>query len=247
MTRTFRILPESIPAARKKTLTITIPLVAVVLTISTLINSRGEKAMSGAFVLIPLLVVGGFVAYSLFGALKRQREYLESYRLIIEDNTITRLQSNMPTISIHVFEVQFIEQPDKGGFVIRGSKPQEVIYVPKYIESQEELAALLNTLHPVTPGITYTGGEKKNIAASVSAMILFFVFLALQGALIVAISGALLLALMIRNFSVLQQNPNVDNRTKAGRWVRMLPMLYVAGRVILSLLELFNGAGAFRY
>jgi uncharacterized membrane protein len=231
MIRTFRIPPEVLPSLRKKTIRILVPVALFSIVITLVLNTDGGSNINGIAVGVSLSLMLLLLGLSLSRSLRRQRQLVESYRLTIDGNVVTREQHNTETISLNAFEIRSIERHEKGGFVIRGGTPHDIIYVPKDTEDQEGLATLLNSLHPVTLGVVVSGYQKKSILVSLATFVLFLVFVSMSNRIALIATGFLLLGLMIWSFAEVQKNKNIDKGTKTGRWLNILGMLYIVFRI----------------
>lgn len=210
-----------------KTLPIMIVAVGVGLLIFHFNNDGKTSEMFAYLTIIPMITI--VLSFSLRKSIKMQRELFNSYRLLIDDNQIIRELNNTPTITIPFTDIRLIEKKTNGILVIMGSNVAHVISVPAQIEDIEQLEELLSEIHPITTS------DKKTL---VEKYLWFFVALML-GAMAtvylsrdiyyVGISGAFIILFLGYSIYQIQQNKNIDQKTKNRSWISILVILSVIG------------------
>jgi len=92
------------------------------------------------FVIPIILVAFGFV---LFKGKKTLKNMWETYELIIDGDTITRKQNNLPTITIKKSDLQEIIKSPQGHILLKTGQRTNQINIPSYIQDKDELLKAL--------------------------------------------------------------------------------------------------------
>ncbi len=87
---------------------------------------------------------------SILIGLKVTKTFLKSYSITFSDNSITRIQQNLPLIEINKNEISEIVKFKNGGFVIKGKNKNEAIGIHYMIENNENLEKMLSDIMPIT-------------------------------------------------------------------------------------------------
>ena len=96
-------------------------------------NARAERMGSILPVVIPIIL--GAIGLGLYIGIKRQKEVLESYRLILEEDVIVRQMAHTPELRIMHTDVRTIVRAANGALVIRGTSALNPIVNPIAAES----------------------------------------------------------------------------------------------------------------
>src|SRR6188474_150385 len=101
---------------------------------------------------LPYLIVlfGGLFVFSIWNAIKKQKQLFESFKLIIDEEKITRERLNTPVIVIYKKDVQRIIKTSAGAFCIEGDSKMNPITIPSQIEDYELLEKTLIEIRPLT-------------------------------------------------------------------------------------------------
>jgi len=234
----FRIKPEAYARLRKKGL-LFYGLIAL-LTIATssflgLFNS--EMTITDVMpVLIGIGIVLVFIGFSTYRGMKKQKEFLENYRLTIEDNVITRQQPNTEELTIYFHEIKEITRYKKGALVIKGFDKTDIIYVPSQLTRYEELVALLSEVKPITPlqGAASVR-QKLLLLASLVFIGLFITLYVSTNKVLIAISGILVSAGLVWFIMEIRTNKNVSYDAKKRWWMYVLLLVIIIGMTCYKL------------
>lgn len=242
----FKIRPDGYKNVRKKMLLWGIPimLTGVVISFQIALQSNGSD-VSAAYnsnnyldwlvYIIPFVLILSFASFGLYRSLGRVKKMFASYELLITDNLISREVVNTPTISIYVNEVQEIIRHRNGSYMIKGTKANDLILVPKQIENREQLELILDQIKPVTTkGKAITQIRLLAVLSFINLGLMWCVF-AVDNKTIVAIAGTLFFVIFIYNFIRIQKSKNIDYRTKKTRWISFLALLVVLYFLITKL------------
>jgi hypothetical protein len=188
---------------------------------------------------LPYMVVlfGGIFVFSIWNAMKRQKLLFESFKLIIDDEKITRERLNTPVIVIYKKDVQRITKASSGVFCIEGDSKLNAIAIPSQIDNYELLERTLNEIKPVIVYTKKTFLEQMLVPIILSVALLFLGHFYLSNKLVSVICGILVVLLLGFSFYISVANKNIDKRTKRASYLCLL----VVAVVILNLYSKFIG------
>lgn len=188
----FKLSPEGLKALRRNAIyrSILILLTGGGIGAGSVISSPNGDISDLLFIVPFMLLVVGVIVYI---GIRKQKTLLESYQLTIDDNVITREQSNFPTISIHPFELKAIVKKANGSFIVNGEK--SMILIPKEIERYSEIETILSGIQPVSATLPFFQ-KYATLTGIISAVAFACVYL-LDNKLIVGITGSVSLILIV--------------------------------------------------
>ncbi|MBS1660763.1 MAG: hypothetical protein JST68_06905 [Bacteroidetes bacterium] len=223
----FRITEEDFKKNRKKYLIFMVPLMIAIIAgvvIFNLYTSKDDDFNTIPFLLPVLFAIYGF---SLYRGVKRQREYMTNYVIIISDEEIIRKMPKMPDLAIRFFEIKEIVKTKKGGFMVTGIDRADVIHIPRLMNKDGVLEQRLSMLAPITtgsPSTTYFWLRKMLPLFGTASMIISFV---VQNSIISVFFGLVAVGLFIWAAYDLQTNKNVSSRVKWRVWRYVLIILFI--------------------
>lgn len=187
--------------------------------------------------MVTFLALYGMVMAMVIGiTIRRTRRMMqnavETFELTIDDLQITRTQRECPTITISRGAIKRISERAGQGFRIETANVNQNIWVPKELEGYEEIKLLLlssaaeqpkTMRHPVA--ITY--------ASSLIFAAGFLIVMYSQRKLLVTTTGAACLGFYVYYVFQLKRSwPNLSRTMKRMLLVSLLPVLFVASRII---------------
>jgi hypothetical protein len=93
------------------------------------------------YTVIPVIAV--CVGISLWASMRRQRKLWDTYELEITEESITRTQHNVPTITFTKDEIQYIVENAEGMIVIKSAETNQMILIPASVADRDELIKTL--------------------------------------------------------------------------------------------------------
>lgn len=150
---TYKLDPERYGEVRKKVFNILpaiLVFVAAVITVFFFINGGWGQEIAYIVTLIVLLVVafGGY--YLMFyGSDEKFKRNLDSYILMIDENTIACEQYSLKPITLQFNEIKKIIKNPDGSFIIRSGDKFGAIIIPNIVMDYEKLEEQLNHIQPV--------------------------------------------------------------------------------------------------
>jgi hypothetical protein len=234
----FRIRPDGFAVIRKRTLLWGIPFTVISASAGILIARTAWDSQDTYSLLIPIAIVGAVIIFSLFRGLKKQKKLLESFRLTIEDNVITREQLNTEELTIYFHEIKEITKSKAGSLFIKGLDKTDIICVPPEIENKAVLESLLNEVKPITP---------RSVAASRKQKLMPLLSLAFTGLMVtvylatnkilVGTAAVLVIAGIIWSIYTIRKSKNIDNKTKGRIWIYFI---LIAAILVSAGLKIFG-------
>ena len=127
----FKINEAGFKKFKKRWLTITVPIMSVVVIIITLTNTFSGKTVDTGYLLIVFPIVVIFLGFNMYRGFRKQKKFLASYSVTLTDNEIIREQMNTPPLTINFMEIKEIAKTEKGAFIIKGLTRADVIGIPQ--------------------------------------------------------------------------------------------------------------------
>ena len=199
-------------------------------------EQSGGRVMNTNYVVIFFAVFGGMMLFSSYRGLKKQKLFLENYKLTIEDNVITREQPNTEELTIYFHEVKEIYRNKQGGFSIRGFDKTDIINIPEQIENYMELETLLDQIKPITTESVVTPRlQKLKPLVSLLGFVSMIITYAASNKILVGICGTLATISICWNIYETRISKNVDKRAKSMVWLSAVVVLVIIFTMITKL------------
>jgi hypothetical protein len=233
----FKIRQDGFKEIKKQMLVRTIPIILIVATGGIVISSVNSKNKADDINVLPYVIplIAVSVGFGLYRGVNRQKGLFESYTLTFTSNLITREQLNTPTISIYFNDIYEIIKNRNGSFTIRGKGVTDIISVPTQIENYPQLQETLSQLKSISTKSNDHFLQKYRSILAIFAVGLMVCVYTLTNKIIVALSGALLVGLMLWSFFEVYRSKNIDSKTKRGMWWVLLVLASVIGVMVMKL------------
>ncbi len=170
--------------------------------------------------------------------MKRQKALFESFKLIIDDEKITRERLNTPVLIIYKKDVQRITKSSSGAFCVEGESKLNAITIPSQIDKFELLEKTLNEIKQVTVYTKKTFLEQMLIPILLSVALLFLGHFYLTNKMVSILSGIVLVFILGISFYVSVTNKNIDKRTKKVSYLSLIVVVVVIFNLYKKLTEL---------
>ncbi|WP_395074833.1 hypothetical protein [Flavobacterium sp.] len=235
----YKIKPNGFKEIQKKTNLVILLLFLIggliIIYTSTLNNQNITSNIYFIYIVIGLTLFS--ISRGLYKGTKQQKETFESYKLIINEQNITRELLNSNNNIIPINEISSISKLKNGTIIIYGKDHISNIAVPTQIEKYNEIEKRLELMMPIKMI------KKINIPnlywslAIFPLIILFHCFLTQQNKVIVGISGVLLIVIMLWSYIMIKDNKNFDNKIKSPLW----SILFIIFFITMIMISRFTG------
>jgi hypothetical protein len=229
----YSITPKALSSLRSKMVFRAAPILLLSAGAGVYISQQGSSDYTTLLISIPVILL--VLGYGLFRGWRTQKVYLESYKLTFNENEIVRSADNVPTITIHVFEVSEITRDGQGNLFVQGKDRANTIAIPSQIENYDHLLARLEQIQPVT-GVSLL--TKYRTLVGIFILACMIALYTMTNKIIVGISGTLLTIAILWSFYELQTNKNVTNSAKRSSWLRLLFAIAVIYTMVMKLFYL---------
>lgn len=217
----FKIRQDGFKEIRKMMLIKAIPISLLAVSGGLVIShftTNEQQSNENVFSFVIPMVLGA-LAFGLYRGINRQKEIFDSYRLMIDNNGITREQHNTPTITISNTDVSEIIKNSNGSFTIKGNSFVNVIGVPSQIDNYEKLEKSLAEIRQISTKNSEPFLQKfRGILSSILTIGLMASVYISKDKIIVGVSGTVLLTVLGYSFFEVQKSKNIDSKTKKGMW-----------------------------
>lgn len=212
----FKLSPEGFATVKKRSL-IRFAIIFIICASASLLigNQRSNVKEDTNLVINALLLLALLVfTFSFRRSLKQVKELYFSYTIIIDGATITRLQQNTPTVTIPYAGITNISKLANGNLVINGTNRGDVIYIPPTLEGLEELEGILEGIQPLSQKSKLPFMQQYNLIISLIVAVLMICVYAVNNKIIVGISGTIVSLVLVWGLYDIQQNKNIDRKTR---------------------------------
>jgi len=201
----------------------------------TLFNTGKEKQQYN-YISIPIIIVLFIIVffYTIRRSVKKQKELMDSYTLVLSEKMIARYQLNTPTISLYHNELKEISKTSKGILVIKGKHPEDVIFVPAQIENLADLEERLNNILPIAQYKPKTIFEKYPTPFSLLTIGLMFGSYTSKDKIIALACCIPLTVFLAWSFYKIRVSKNIDNRVRRVSWWMLIVMFSIIYATILK-------------
>ncbi|MFN8360468.1 MAG: hypothetical protein U0264_11190 [Candidatus Kapaibacterium sp.] len=233
----FKLRHDSFNEIRKTILVRSIPIMLLAITAGFYMSTYSTNSKHNNFDILPIMIpfVLVLVGVSLWFSLKRQKVLFDSYRLTIDDTSITREQYNTPVISISKEDIQEIIKGKNGAFAIKGKSSLDVIGIPAQIEDYETLEKLLAETRYISPIARTSLLQKFSFLYPIIVIVLMVSIYVSDNKIIVGVCGALFIGTMTYSFFEIRRSKNIENRLKKGQWLSILVLIQFLAVILFKL------------
>jgi hypothetical protein len=233
---TYTLAPGGF-AARKKRLIIQCLIIYTIAVLAGLyLVLRNDLASPTALITlainIPLFAV--LILVVLRRGIKLQREAWASYRLTIDQDSITRQQAQLPDLTLRRDQITRIEELPSSGLLIRTAEPRISISVPLGLTGYADVQAHLTSWQPISVSVYKTPLRLFLLCLGLAMVpIAALVIVVISDSLpLVVTAGLVLVGIMGWSLIAIQRSPNVDPRRKRWIWLGLLVLLPVMQKLL---------------
>jgi hypothetical protein len=147
----YKNIPADFAILKKRILTKAIPLVSISALVGLSISSFSEKNQPIDLYtwIIIILFTSALMIFAVAKSIKAQKENYNNYLLTVGSDSLSRQQSNLPSITLFFNEITQITEDKYGDLLVKGQKNSQIIAISAFIENYDEVKSLLQSVHPV--------------------------------------------------------------------------------------------------
>jgi len=223
----FRISEAGFKKLKRRMLLLSIIPLVIVVTIFSLTNMLGGKHDTDNSWLYALPIIAILFGISSYRSSKKQKKFLETYKVTISDNEITREQMNTRPLTISFMEIKEIIKSAKGHFTIKGAGSRDIIYIASWIEKPEELEQRLQALAPIQARAKDPWRVKYRWAIMIPVVASMLGLFISDNRIIAGISGAVLTGFIIWLIYEIFTNKNMPTTAKRRSWIFFIMLIAI--------------------
>jgi hypothetical protein len=233
---TYTLAPDGFAARKKRLIIQSLTLYTIAVLAGLYLALRNDLASPNAMITlaidIPLFAV--LILFVLRRGIKLQREAWASYRLTIDQDTITRQQARLPDLTLRRDQITRIEELPGSGLLIRTTEPRIYISVPLGLTGYADIQAHLASWQPISVSAYKTPLRLFLLCLGLAmAPIAALVIVVISDSLpLVVAAGLVLVGIMGWSLIAIQRSPNVDPRRKRWIWLGLLVLLPVMQKLL---------------
>lgn len=210
----YKNTPEGLVKLRKQLISKLTPLLLIAViggvAISYFNNDKKDGPLAWLIMLVLMLI---FLVYSLAKGIKMQKGLYESYVLTIDEDRLSRRQTNLSELTILFSEISTISE-DKTDNLIVTDVDQNKIVISSYIQGYERIKALLQSIKPISPAISKNFLQKYPLLSPVITIGLMAAVYLSNNKIVVGLCGVILIGLMTWAFYKIRISEQLDSRIK---------------------------------
>lgn len=195
----------------------------------------GQKDSLNLFDLIPVGIVAVFVTIAILRTKKRLENIYRDYRLVFENNAITRTAPGMQALAIPFDDIKQVKKTPMGGFAVVGSSRLNTLFIPAQIENIERVEEILKGIPSVTITEKYTLLEKLGLPIVASMLILFGAFILSDHPVVILSTGIVLSGGLTWSFIIAQKSKMYDQTSKNKSWLSLFIALSILATIYMRL------------
>jgi hypothetical protein len=227
----YVLSPKSIERAKRKAIIRSLIFcgfslsLASVAPVATGLMPVGDLAIAIPIMLVPLVI--GFKR-----GFKILDENLESYQLLVNSDSVVKMQRRLPDIEIHRGQITRVEEKPGTGLFIRTVDKKSFINVPEGLEGMDELKETLLAWRPSDSIISSKERGPLLTAVALLSFGLAFATLWLSANLALVIAaGTFLIVYTIWGSVALHRRRDIDARAKIKPWL-ILFLVFAYGMML---------------
>jgi len=198
-----------------------------------------ESHLPSSFLFIIVVVVLTALIVGVKIGFRRVQRSWASYRLILDENSIRRVQVGYPEVTIQSGEIARIIETEGRGLVVHSVTPYTHIGIPFALEDYSEVRSELAKKHAIEKISRARGKLTLVLVLTISLLIpvaLVVTFLATNKYVIVMTGISLCFVLLVTEVGV-QRSSSISQQMKRSSWLVFLLLLAVALRVLFVILN----------
>lgn len=239
MIQEFKPLPEAFKKLKMLYVRRILPFYILVITgLFVYFYVSAPAGDTSSLIMFPVVIVA--IGIGMFSSVtriaKKQKAFLESYSLMISDNSITRRQHETGELTVYFNEVKSIVKSKNGFITVYAADRTEHILIPMAMENQAALEAALLHIQPFSNkrplDVKYTWVVVLVMLAAMGCIVLS------SNKIVVACAAVVFAAISGWSIYEQQRNQNLPESTRKSLPKRYLIMAIV---LLLAMAKIFTG------
>lgn len=166
---------------------------------------------------------------------KKQIKILESLELIIDNESIRKIQIGIPEQSIMKNEIISIKEDKNKGMMIRTKDKKKLIYIPKEITGYDEIRKILNEWHDIEHAESRQNILIIQIVQLLLLVMMFIVILSENRSVVIILGILFIISMLVSGIFIFMSN-QIDKKTKYSFvLIMMLPLIGVLSKISIML------------
>jgi hypothetical protein len=243
--REYKLSSEFFSQMTKRIWTVVVPI--ALLALAGGLWMGGQEARSSA----PLLVMGLFLlivmAFSILSGIRKQKKLWSSYRIILDEDSIKKIQDGLPDVTITFGEIVKIMEAAGLGLSVHAVDPPRQIGVPATLEDYDGFRLALSDRHSFenVPQARTRWAQFLPWAVGLGTIGGFLVTFLSKNPYISAIAGILLFIGLVISLVQIQRNPEARKQMRWQSCFILFPLLGILLRVVLDILLIMTSPYTF--
>jgi len=232
--REYKLSPLFFSQMRRRILSVGLPIMLLALVVGVLVGAQSEQSITRLLITVSLILI--LLAFSFTRAIRQQQKHWARYRLIIDENSIKKVQHGLAEIAIGYDEISKITESSSAGLVVQALTPYRQIAVPTTLEGYSELRLELASRYPFEniPENRARWMQLVPVLAGVATLVAFVVTIASPNPYVSGIVGTLLASGLVVSFISIQGNTQTTKQVKRGSILIIFPLLAIIVRVLVD-------------
>ena len=232
----YKLSPQFFSQIRRRAFTIGLPIAFLALAGGLWIGGQNSKSTTVILIMIVFLLI--LLTVSLILGIRQQQKLWSSYRIIVSETSIKRIQDGLAEVSIDFSEISQITESKGTGLIVQALKPPRQIGIPATLEDFSQLRINLAEIHPFN---SVSQGRARwmrfaPVLTGIITIIAFFITFISPNPYISGVVGILLFGGLVTSLFVIQRNSKISKATKWKSCLIIFPLLAIAVRVLINIL-----------
>jgi hypothetical protein len=234
--REYKLSPQFFSQITKRILIVGLPIMLLALAGGLWIGGQEAQSITPFLIIVPLFLI--ILTFSIVRGINKQKRNWSSYRVILDESSIKRVQTGLPEVTIEYGDISKIVESTGVGLVILGSTPSRQISVPATLEDYSQFSLELSSRHsfeniPVAQTKWMQFSPSLVGLATIVAFVITFIS---SNPYIGAITGILLFGGLTVSLVQIQRNSQITKQVKWQSCLILLPLFAIATRVLFNIL-----------
>ena len=177
--------------------------------------------------IIFIVFLAGIMIFAVLKSIARQKEIYNSYRLVIDNEYLSRQQTGVPVRNLAFDKITQITKAENGDLLITGQKKEDCISISAFIEKYEEVVNQLSAIMPIVQRVQKNLLDRYPAIGALAAIGLMCAVYISYNKIVVGVSGIALTAILIWCFYKMQTSKLIDSKVKRTSWFALIVVVSI--------------------